>query len=1140
MAQDEALRAQFGGEEGAQARSSTRSMALGVYFSTLVEFWLRFCPAFRVDRFASGKPIVSASNQTVGQLKFLFRCFSGAEEEQMTDLHVESSVKFFLLHPLHERLAENAGGGDGEQLFYPLEQFVGPHLAENLAWRAQEVARKLDMCRGPSVRAWLHEHYSEDIASHIVLRGYLFYPLQHFRCTADVTRQHEWDYHRIPRRDPGDTSYSIPLSHPSIAHDHLCGWWTSNFEAELRTKVGANDPDRYGESLFVVLPKLHWLSPVIATEESASGRVFVESEPSLGAEEVEAMTLDALVVFVNSHFEALANSPPDIKSNGAMAMPLFVAEIIRCQPEDQEYCESDAKWKELSRGFVLDPRCWDPVPLCQEPVRFRRATRRKNGRGEGEVLEREYEGRTGWRRDGVIKEEEVASNNEDSEPLFSTPETVTPPDLASRIATGLEEAQKGTTHAVLKSAVLGVLASRSIGSDEAACEVGKFVYHTITFVVFELYSSSECNSKQVQRVGHLVLDALESSISNKAHTVREIFPNDKLGDWLTLLLQVAKDNTRWDFFSLILRALEIVCVGDELSQFGLDTDIELMIEDLAACELRRWNSTVVEAIRVLYSSPSSLAEVDAQTEDLFRRFVAQEDWTNAERLAAVTRNPGQLRALLDQFTHRNMTKALKRLRKICQANFFGDDNNVSAQVGSWIIGNPAGVRSRVIGPSVNHKRNREISHAGFELQGWEYVDTIEKLQDVVDLLEALEGHLQISFDDVKKSVGDTIVGLDCEWRPQFLQNEPSLTKESTKQTGTSSDYSGKSSIVAENSEDLGVSLYQIAVGGRVFVVDVQALEQTAALPLQAVWKQNSPFIVVGFCIAGDLKRLTWSFPDLAKTSSLADLNTDPVELKRLASYRQLPVDTWGLSRLYLECFGEEMSKDEQCSDWGRRPLTAQQLEYAAMDAHAVRITTLHLLADLVAPDGLISSTRDLSVLMRSFDVDRSVSVWHSERRLLGKADVHAALLEMGLERAVSFHTISKELWSEGPRHETGLVVKSIAVVAKRGQTTDYAVVVIQLDRTINMQALADCLGVASSNDITLAGQQVTSPCAHTCSRDGDVNETLLCIADAAPRVRLRSRVRRPHRSPRAVQDPRGRRPRPHTGVPSPLRGRRAR
>ncbi|KAG7400645.1 hypothetical protein PHYBOEH_004912 [Phytophthora boehmeriae] len=165
-------------------KANGRSLALGVYFSALLEFWLRFCPHFNVERMDLGKQIVSSANRTMGQLKFLFRCNfplrSESEEirRQQRDFHVESSIKFFLLNPVDSKSTNGSltangsrqGAGDVENYdCIPLEQFVGPHLGENLAWRVQEVNRKLAASRGESSTSPIHGNITGNNGSWLAL-----------------------------------------------------------------------------------------------------------------------------------------------------------------------------------------------------------------------------------------------------------------------------------------------------------------------------------------------------------------------------------------------------------------------------------------------------------------------------------------------------------------------------------------------------------------------------------------------------------------------------------------------------------------------------------------------------------------------------------------------------------------------------------------------------------------------------------------------------------------------------------------------------------------------------------------------------------------------------------------------------------
>uniref|UniRef100_K3X830 3'-5' exonuclease domain-containing protein n=1 Tax=Globisporangium ultimum (strain ATCC 200006 / CBS 805.95 / DAOM BR144) TaxID=431595 RepID=K3X830_GLOUD len=158
------------------------------------------------------------------------------------------------------------------------------------------------------------------------------------------------------------------------------------------------------------------------------------------------------------------------------------------------------------------------------------------------------------------------------------------------------------------------------------------------------------------------------------------------------------------------------------------------------------------------------------------------------------------------------------------------------------------------------------------------------------------------------------------------------------------DQEDKEEIVGEHE---GLSVYQLAVGGKVFVVDVQVLGTVAAEPLREIWSHASSFCMIGFCVSSDLKRMVHSFPDLLSRDENETLKV-LVELKQFAMNRQIPANHWGLSQLSHVCLGVDVDKEQQCSDWGIRPLSQEQLKYAAQDAFAVRNIALHLLADLDA------------------------------------------------------------------------------------------------------------------------------------------------------------------------------------------------
>lgn len=985
------------------------------------------------------------------------------------DWHVESSVKFFLLNPLINLDARDRDSVEG----WPLEQFVGPHLGENLAWRVQEVARKLDMCRGDSVQTWLRANYSDNVHSHIVLRGYLFYPLRHFESTSRAAQWRDWSLHRNTIH--GENSPESSLPNPSIAGDHLRGWWTSDFEGELVEKVTANDKQVCGESRFVVLPKLHWLAPIIASEETATGRVVVVGDEQLGLEDVEAVSLSELVLFLKAHFESMADSP-ETQAKGGVVMPLLIAEIIRKHPQDDDCCLSTVRWIELSRGFILDPKSWDPEPLCREPVRFRRTSNRHDM--ENGVNEREYGGRHDWARDGVIKttDEESAESNEVKQLLFAHLDTVPPADLVVALFAGFEQS---LAHAFLKVSVKNVLLSRTRDTDHVDGTVSTPMPSTLSHYVRECLAACMLRSpahdlKAGQRVGHLILDAFVSTDITSAPVEAD---DGHHTEWVDMFFQVADDEHLWDFLTLVLRAFEVMHVLGNLvldSQFMMK--LKHVMDRLSSYGHRRLNAAVIEMIRVF--DVTSVVELRGLIGTIFDRLVHQKNWKNAVLLAVMSCDEALIRSLAHQFSQRNMTKALKRLRKLCVTSF--DTGDKFEPLSGVMANGRLGVEP--VGRPVDHEHNRRIFELSMSMDHTVYVHSLSQLNDLVEYLSALEDEIQaVQSDWDSDGIQYVVVGLDCEWRPQLLASQqvamsalPSLLDRKSDQQASDDTEVGRKLSLDEG----GLSIYQLAINGRVFVIDVQTLGPSAAAPLQVIWKPTSPFVLAGFSVDGDLKRLAHSFPHLMGHSPDGCSTNLLVELKRLARFRRLPVNGWGLSRLYEECFGELLDKQQQCSDWGARPLSASQIEYAAMDAHVTRCIALHLLADIAT----WGETVDVKTFMRQFDATTPepwLSLGSLELQPLSMSHVYEALVKLQLVNAVQFHTISSSERLPSPQFDVGRVVKTIALVIKRAQSDDqlskmpaqYAGVVLQLDREIDMCALGKCFGTSAS-DISLAGQHV--------------------------------------------------------------------
>lgn len=114
-----------------------------------------------------------------------------------------------------------------------------------------------------------------------------------------------------------------------------------------------------------------------------------------------------------------------------------------------------------------------------------------------------------------------------------------------------------------------------------------------------------------------------------------------------------------------------------------------------------------------------------------------------------------------------------------------------------------------------------------------------------------------------------------------------------------------------------VCLIQLSIPGRDWIVDPLAVDVG---PLGPLLRDGRETVLHGAdydvrCLKRDFG---WSLPKLFDTMIAA---------------RRLGVVGLGLSALVEARFGVRLSKAHQRSDWGRRPLSPEQLAYAALDTH---------------------------------------------------------------------------------------------------------------------------------------------------------------------------------------------------------------
>lgn len=159
-----------------------------------------------------------------------------------------------------------------------------------------------------------------------------------------------------------------------------------------------------------------------------------------------------------------------------------------------------------------------------------------------------------------------------------------------------------------------------------------------------------------------------------------------------------------------------------------------------------------------------------------------------------------------------------------------------------------------------------------------------------------------------------LVGVDVEWRAEILRK-------------------GLTSRAA----NIGASLLQVATASDIFLFDLPALARPAT-------RTRSLVLLQLFFESPDIVKLVWSFDksDLrmlrqAANGAFKSAFSKPKGVLELCnvfgggSKGNLP----SLSTACQQSLGRPLNKSQQTSNWEQRPLSASQVQYAALDAHCL-------------------------------------------------------------------------------------------------------------------------------------------------------------------------------------------------------------
>ncbi|CAI9086974.1 OLC1v1020919C1 [Oldenlandia corymbosa var. corymbosa] len=180
----------------------------------------------------------------------------------------------------------------------------------------------------------------------------------------------------------------------------------------------------------------------------------------------------------------------------------------------------------------------------------------------------------------------------------------------------------------------------------------------------------------------------------------------------------------------------------------------------------------------------------------------------------------------------------------------------------------------------------------------------------------------------------SVIGLDAEWKPVRSSSSGGGHHESTFPAVSLLQIACRPSANSDNA----------AFPPPVFLLDL------LQLPLPSIYELlkgvfTSPNVLkLGFRFKQDLVYLSSTFcskgcdPGFDRVEPFIDITTVYCNLqiqRKEFSGRKLPKQSKSLAHICQEVLGVSLSKELQCSDWSHRPLSEEQMKYAAADAECL-------------------------------------------------------------------------------------------------------------------------------------------------------------------------------------------------------------
>ena len=265
-------------------------------------------------------------------------------------------------------------------------------------------------------------------------------------------------------------------------------------------------------------------------------------------------------------------------------------------------------------------------------------------------------------------------------------------------------------------------------------------------------------------------------------------------------------------------------------------------------------------------------------------------------------------------------------------------------------------------------------------------------------LAVMQEELMQWLQDYPDSIA--LVGVDCEWKPIFLavgEEQPVLL--------------------------LQVCVYPLQ---RIYLMDVQsllrpllsmqegknAIETAFANIIETLWT-TPRFVKVGFHVLHDFQKLAASYPHIPQFQTVesvlevSQLAMRVMQMKREPAYRQSASSLAKLTELFLSRL---LNKQEQTSDWSIRPLSSDQVLYAALDA----IVTPHIVEEMIQSLDLQYHFSGVSTRLGRYEDDPAFSkMIKSYRFKLFDGLEAAAVHKLKGKRLVGRFFLVSQSWTPG-------------------------------------------------------------------------------------------------------------------------------